>query len=33
VLGQIAGAREITTAQREQYGGLGPMTEEILEEE
>lgn len=28
VLGEIAGAREITAAQHETYGGLGPMTPE-----
>lgn len=28
VLGQIAGARMLTTEQREEYGGLGPMTPE-----
>ena len=28
VYGDIAGARELTTAQRQQYGGTGPMTPE-----
>ena len=28
VLGEIAGARTLTVAQRETYGGLGPMTPE-----
>jgi len=28
VLGEIAAARTLTVAQREQYGGLGPMTPE-----
>ena len=28
LLGEIAGARQLTSAQREQYGGLGPMTPE-----
>ncbi len=28
VLGEIAGARTITTEQRQEYGGLGPMTPE-----
>ncbi len=28
VLGEIAGARKITEAQRDEYGGLGPMTPE-----
>ncbi|HJL14910.1 MAG TPA: family 1 glycosylhydrolase [Sandaracinaceae bacterium LLY-WYZ-13_1] len=31
VLGEIAGARELTVAQRETHGGLGPMTPEAEE--
>lgn len=33
VYGAIARERELTQAQRDQYGGLGPMSEEITEEE
>lgn len=32
VLGEIAGARQLTVEQRELYGGLGPMTPEEAEE-
>lgn len=31
VLGEIAGARTLTAAQRDQYGGTGPMTEEPMQ--
>ena len=33
VYGEIAGARKLTQPQRDQYGGLGPMSEESTPEE